>query len=54
MGGRGGAPAFVAEELKTAGFTVAGTFEVQFVPDEGELDSAFDAGLTMAKRISSE
>ncbi len=53
MGGRGGAAAFVAEELKAAGFTVTETFEVQFVPDESEMDSAYDAGLTMAKKISS-
>lgn len=53
MGGRGGAPAFIAEELKTAGFTITGTFEIQFVPDESEMDSAYDAGLTMAKKISS-
>jgi flavorubredoxin len=53
MGGRGGAPAFIAEELKTAGFTVTNTLEVQFVPDSGELDAAYEAGLAMAGQISS-
>jgi len=52
MGGKGGAPKMVAEELKTAGFTVIDSQEVQFVPDEGELCTAYDAGWAMAARIS--
>lgn len=52
MGGKGGAPKMVAEELKTAGFTVIDSQEVQFVPDESELCTAYDAGRAMAARIS--
>lgn len=51
MGGKGGAPAMIADELKTAGFNVTKTMEVVFVPDANELDQAFDAGLEMAKAI---
>lgn len=52
MGGRGGAATFVARELADAGFTGTGTLEVRFVPDEGELDAAFEAGLEMAEKIA--
>ncbi|MDD1728321.1 MAG: FprA family A-type flavoprotein [Methanospirillum sp.] len=52
MGGKGGAPKMIAEELKTAGFTVVDTMEVLYVPDEKELDTAFAAGQEMAKKIN--
>ncbi|MCP1714672.1 flavorubredoxin [Methanocalculus alkaliphilus] len=52
MGGRGGAAAMVADELKNSGFTVTETMEVQFVPDGDELDQAFEAGKKMAERIT--
>ncbi len=52
MGGKGGAGKMVAEELKTAGFTIVGSQEVLYVPDESELDTAFEAGKAMAKRIT--
>ena len=52
MGGKGGAIKMVAEELKTAGFTVVEGMEVLYVPDEGELDKAFAAGKEIAKKIS--
>ena len=51
MGGKGGAPKFISEELKDAGFTVTDSIEVLYVPDSGELDHAYTAGLTMAKKI---
>lgn len=51
MGGKGGAVKMVAEELKTAGFTVVGSQEVLYVPDAPELDTAFAAGKAMADRI---
>jgi len=51
MGGKGGASQMVAEELKTAGFTVIDTMEVVFVPDADELDAAYAAGLKMAEQI---
>ncbi len=52
MGGKGGAVKIVADELKTAGFTVIGSQEVLYVPDGVELEKAFDAGKTMAARIT--
>ena len=52
MGGKGGAVKMVADELKTAGFTIVGSQEVLYVPDASELDTAFDAGKAMAKRIT--
>nr|WP_321352982.1 FprA family A-type flavoprotein [uncultured Methanoregula sp.] len=52
MGGKGGAVKMVADELKTAGFTVVGSQEVLYVPDAPELDAAFAEGLAMAKRIT--
>ncbi|HWQ65544.1 MAG TPA: FprA family A-type flavoprotein [Methanospirillum sp.] len=52
MGGKGGASKMVAEELKTAGFSIVDTLEVLYVPDEDELTTAFDAGKAMADRIN--
>ncbi|PWR70851.1 FprA family A-type flavoprotein [Methanospirillum stamsii] len=51
MGGKGGAPAMVAEELKIAGFTIIDSMEVLYVPDGDELDKAYEAGLAMANKI---
>ena len=52
MGGKGGAVKMVADELKTAGFTLVGSQEVLYVPDASEFDTAFEAGKSMAKRIT--
>jgi coenzyme F420H2 oxidase len=52
MGGKGGAVKMVADELKTAGFTIVGSQEVLYVPDATEQDTAFEAGKAMAKRIT--
>jgi coenzyme F420H2 oxidase len=52
MGGKGGAVTMVAEELRTAGFTIVGSQEVLYVPDGSELEKAFDAGKAMAGRIT--
>jgi flavorubredoxin len=52
MGGKGGAVRMVADELKTAGFTVIGSQEVLYVPDGPELEKAFDAGKAMAELIT--
>ena len=52
MGGKGGAAKMVADELKTAGFTIVGSQEVLYVPDEPELEKAFVAGKEMAARIT--
>jgi flavorubredoxin len=51
MGGKGGAVKMVADELKTAGFTIVGSQEVLYVPDDPELGTAFEAGKAMADRI---
>lgn len=51
MGGKGGAPVMVAEELKNSGFTLTESIEVLYVPDADELDKAYESGLAMAKRI---
>jgi flavorubredoxin len=53
MGGKGGAPAMIAEELKNSGFTLTDSMEVMYVPDNGELDRAYQAGLDMAEKIKS-
>jgi flavorubredoxin len=52
MGGKGGAPKMVADELKTAGFTVVDSMEVLYVPDDSEMNKAYDTGLEMAKKIT--
>jgi coenzyme F420H2 oxidase len=51
MGGKGGAVKMIADELKTAGFTIVGSEEVLYVPDAPEMDAAFNAGKAMADRI---
>lgn len=52
MGGKGGASKMVADELKAAGFTIVNSMEVLYVPDEGELVAAFEAGKEVAKKIT--
>lgn len=52
MGGKGGAPKMVADELKTAGFTIVDSMEVLYVPDDSEMNKAYDTGLEMAKKIT--
>jgi len=54
MGGKGGTVGTIAEELEACGFTMLGSQEVYFVPDNDELDAAFASGLEMAKRIKAE
>jgi flavorubredoxin len=52
MGGKGGGVKIVADELKTAGFTVVDSREVLYVPDAAEMEGAFEAGKAMAQRIT--
>lgn len=52
MGGKGGAVKIVADELKTAGFTVVDSREVLYVPDAADMEGAFEAGKAMAQRIT--
>ena len=49
MGGRGGAPAKLAEELGNCGFDVVDTQEIYFVPTAEEDTASFDLGVKLAK-----
>ena len=49
MGGRGGAPAKLAEELGTCGFDVVDTQEIYFVPTAEEDDASYELGVALAK-----
>ena len=53
MGGRGGTTVKIAEDIAACGFTVLSTQEVFFVPHDEAMDTAFAAGLEMAKKIKS-
>jgi flavorubredoxin len=51
MGGKGGSPKTLAEDLKTCGFKVKKQYEVYYVPDEDELDQCFETGKRLAQEI---
>jgi flavorubredoxin len=51
MGGEGGAPEKLAQELKNCGFQVKDQYEVYYVPDAGELDQCFMTGKKLAQEI---
>jgi len=51
MGGEGGAPEKLAQELKNCGFDVKDQYEVYYVPDAGELDQCFMTGKKLAQEI---
>ena len=51
MGGKGGAPEKLAEELKNCGFNVKSQTEVYYVPDADELDQCFETGKKLAQEI---
>jgi flavorubredoxin len=51
MGGEGGAPEKLAEELKNCGFDVKDQYEVYYVPDADELDKCFMTGKKLAQEI---
>jgi len=51
MGGKGGTPENLAEDLKVCGFNVKGQYEVYYVPDEDELDQCFETGKKLAQEI---
>jgi flavorubredoxin len=51
MGGEGGAPEKLAEELKNCGFDVKDQYEVYYVPDADELDQCFETGKKLAQEI---
>ena len=49
MGGKGGAPAKLAEELATCGFDVIDSQEITFVPNSEEEAASYDLGVALAK-----
>ncbi len=51
MGGKGGTPEKLAEELKNCGFDVKDQYEVYYVPDADELDQCFETGKKLAQEI---
>jgi coenzyme F420H2 oxidase len=51
MGGRGGSPHKLAEELNQYGFNVKEEYEITFVPDQDELDKCFEVGKKLAQEI---
>jgi flavorubredoxin len=51
MGGQGGAPEKLAEELKNCGFDVKDQYEIYYVPDADELEKCFQTGKKLAQEI---
>ena len=49
MGGKGGAPAKLAEELGTCGFDVIESQEITFVPNAEEEEASYELGVKLAK-----
>jgi flavorubredoxin len=53
MGGKGGTPEKLADDLKGCGFQVQDQYEVYYVPDADELDQYFQIGKKRAQQIKS-
>jgi coenzyme F420H2 oxidase len=51
MGGRGGSPHKLAEELQEYGFQIKEEYEAHFIPDQNELEQCFEAGKKLASEI---
>lgn len=51
MGGQGGTPEKLAEELKNCGFDVKDQYEILYVPDADELEKCFQTGKKLAQEI---
>ena len=49
MGGKGGAPEKLAEELGTCGFDVIDTQEITFVPNAEEEEASYELGKKLAQ-----
>ncbi len=49
MGGRGGAPEKLAEELGNCGFDIVDTQEIYFVPNAEENDASYELGKKLAQ-----
>ncbi len=50
MGGRGGSPKKLAEELNNCGFEVIDDYEIVFLPDVDELDQCYEMGKKLAQK----
>lgn len=51
MGGQGGAPEFLANELADCGFEVKDQYELTFVPNEEENEKCYELGKELAKEV---
>lgn len=51
MGGKGGAPQKLKDDLDACGFDVSDAYEVYYVPDEGELERCYNIGKEMALKV---
>lgn len=51
MGGEGGTPKKLAEDLEGCGFKVRDQYEVYYVPDENELDQCYATGKKLAQEV---
>ncbi|ADP77227.1 flavodoxin/nitric oxide synthase [Methanothermus fervidus DSM 2088] len=51
MGGEGGAPEIIANELKECGFEVIDEYEIFYIPDEKELEKCYEIGRKLAKKV---
>jgi len=51
MGGRGGSPKKLAEELNNCGFEVIDDYEIVFLPDADELDQCYEMGRKLAQKV---
>ena len=49
MGGKGGTPAMLAEELGNYGFDVVDSQEITFVPNAEEDEASYNLGVALAK-----
>jgi flavorubredoxin len=49
MGGKGGTPAMLAEELGNCGFDIVDTQEITFVPNAEEEEASYELGKKLAQ-----
>ena len=49
MGGKGGTPAMLAEELNNCGFDVIESQEITFVPTAEEEEASYEVGKKLAQ-----
>ena len=54
MGGQGGAPEILKNELNSCGFDVQDADEIMYVPTEDELTNIYEIGKKLAKKLKEE